>query len=218
MNIYYIYKILNNVNNKSYIGFTNNPNNRWIDHKKVHKTDNRPLYKSMRKNGLENFSFEVIFCSTDKNYCLEEMEQYFIDFHNSLNPKFGYNLTKGGNVPVWTEEMKIKCSETHKKRFSEDLTLGRGTRHPSWGKKRTSEQKERISKGQRGKKLTKEHKQKVSLNSKSKKAVIVNELNFPSMRDASEYFKLSQSTLTDIFRGKIKNTEKHGIFSFSYLK
>ena len=76
MNIYYIYKIENLVNSKVYIGFTNNPTTRWSDHKKIIKKDKRPLYKSMLKHGVENFSFDVIYCSLDKNHCLEEMEQH----------------------------------------------------------------------------------------------------------------------------------------------
>ena len=56
----YIYKITNIVTNKCYIGQTiNDPEKRWIDHKKTINTKyGCPALKaSMKKHGIEHFKF-----------------------------------------------------------------------------------------------------------------------------------------------------------------
>ena len=58
-----IYKITNLITNLCYIGKSNNIDRRWKDHKRLaftegHKEYNKALYCSMRKYGLDNFSFE----------------------------------------------------------------------------------------------------------------------------------------------------------------
>lgn len=95
-----IYKITNNINGKVYIGQSRCIEKRWAKHRSApfNPTDNsynNPLYKSIRKNGLNNFIFEVIEeCSVDN---LNEREIYWIKYYNSSNLEKGYNLTEGGN-------------------------------------------------------------------------------------------------------------------------
>ena len=61
-----IYKIENLVNGKCYIGQSKYIEKRWTDHKSnafnsIQKDQYKyPLYRAIRKYGLENFSFEVI--------------------------------------------------------------------------------------------------------------------------------------------------------------
>lgn len=94
-----IYKITNLVNNKVYIGKTNNSERRWADHQRLaftlnHKEYEKALYKAMRKYGLDNFIFEII--EELKDYSIsEEREQYWINYYNSYNN--GYNETLGGD-------------------------------------------------------------------------------------------------------------------------
>lgn len=57
-----IYKIQNLINGKIYIGQSKNIEKRWLRHKTTafNKNDhsyNLPLYRAIRKYGLENFSF-----------------------------------------------------------------------------------------------------------------------------------------------------------------
>ena len=61
----YIYKITNQINGKVYIGQTSkiDPTKRWNEHRHaVIDPDQRerPLYRAMRKYGIDNFKFEVI--------------------------------------------------------------------------------------------------------------------------------------------------------------
>jgi len=89
--MYYIYRIVNQVNNKHYVGYTCDPKTRWKNHK--HAKYYRPLYISIQKHGIENFSFEVIYEHKDKKHILE-MEKHFIKLHQAYTK--GYNLTIGG--------------------------------------------------------------------------------------------------------------------------
>lgn len=97
--IYSIYKITNLVNQKCYIGFTSkqNPHDRYKGHIKDSKDSNNLLHKAMRKYGIENFIFEVIYQSLEAEYTYRTMEQYFIEFYKSFHlTGLGYNMTRGG--------------------------------------------------------------------------------------------------------------------------
>lgn len=93
-----IYKITNNINGKCYIGQSINIKQRWKGHKKdAFWKDgpdyNYPLYQSMRKYGIENFSFEVLEeCSKEE---LNEKEIAYILRYKAYGS--GYNQTQGGN-------------------------------------------------------------------------------------------------------------------------
>lgn len=85
-----IYKILNKINGKFYIGSALNLKYRWRDHKVFLKNKNHPnihLQRSSIKHNLENFEFIILeYVEASK---LIEREQFWI---NSLNPE--YNILK----------------------------------------------------------------------------------------------------------------------------
>lgn len=113
--IYSIYCITNIVNNKKYIGYTSkNPINRWKEHIKASNRNirNNILYKAIRKHGIENFSFEVIYQSKDGYYTLRTMEEYFIREYKSFKTEWGYNMTYGGEGSFGYE-----CSDEVKEKF-----------------------------------------------------------------------------------------------------
>lgn len=74
-----IYKITNNITNKAYIGQSTNISKRWKRHQRdcydcKSSSYDYPLYRSIRKYGLDNFTFEVLeICSEDM---LDEREIY----------------------------------------------------------------------------------------------------------------------------------------------
>lgn len=94
-----IYKITNLINGKSYIGQSVNIQKRFSAHKSAafnpnHKNYNFPLYKAIRKYGIENFSFEILEeCNMSE---LDDKEIYYIAKYNT-HSKFGYNQDNGGN-------------------------------------------------------------------------------------------------------------------------
>lgn len=103
----YIYKITNNVNDKVYIGQTSRSiPDRWKAHKHMAlKTECQfPLYRAIRKHGIEQFNIEVIEeCDTER---LNERETFWIAFFDAY--KSGYNATLGGSGMKRIDEAKVK--------------------------------------------------------------------------------------------------------------
>lgn len=96
-----IYKITNLCNGKVYIGQSQNILRRFRRHKEescreTSKSYDLPLYRAMRKYGIENFNFEILEeCSKGK---LDDREKFWIKRYNSTNRDKGYNIEKGGNA------------------------------------------------------------------------------------------------------------------------
>ena len=127
----HIYVIKNKISEKVYIGqaTTHRLNNkkyryfgyigRFNDHisEALSNTKKKQcwyLNNSIRKNGKDNFSVELIeTCDIDK---ADERETHYIDKYNSLYPS-GYNLTKGGkNFTELEIEKILLLNETREKR------------------------------------------------------------------------------------------------------
>lgn len=89
-----IYKIVNKLNNKTYIGQSKDCYNRWTQHKTKYKFQNTPLYEDMRKYGIQNFYFKII--EKIPECLLNAREKEYIEKYNTLIPN-GYNINKGGN-------------------------------------------------------------------------------------------------------------------------
>jgi group I intron endonuclease len=159
MSIHTIYKIVNNINGKIYIGYDSN----WPKRKQSHlyhtKDRNQYIYQAFRKYGTDNFTWEPIYQSKDGKHCLQVMESYFIKEYDSF--KNGYNLTLGGegtlgrptqqstknkisqalkNKPKTKEHIQ-KMSETRKGKVQSPETL----RKRSEAMKRTLQLKRKIS-------------------------------------------------------------------------
>lgn len=105
-----IYKIINKVNGKLYIGLTTNLKKRWNYHLLEVKDSDRPLYQAMRKYGIENFNIEVIQenIPTEQEALLLE-SRYIKDLNTLVINKIGYNILpiSGGRAIV---NGKYKCS------------------------------------------------------------------------------------------------------------
>ena len=92
-----IYKIINDINDKIYVGKTDSTIERRF---KQHCADctrrneeNRPLYRAMNKYGIEHFSIHLIEECADEEASVRE--QYWISFYNGYTE--GYNATLGGD-------------------------------------------------------------------------------------------------------------------------
>jgi len=97
-----IYKIINKINFKVYIGKTTRSlKERWKEHK-ISAEQNLPfpLYRAINKYGAKNFFIKIIDYGKDKND-LNKKEINWIESHKSFIGKyggrFGYNLTPGGD-------------------------------------------------------------------------------------------------------------------------
>lgn len=105
-----IYKIVNKINNKVYVGQTIlNVKDRWDRHRslgiKNKAEQNMPIKRAFKKYGIENFEFSVI--EEIPKECLNEREIYWIEYYNSYYE--GYNACKGGQLG--TKPLKIDESE-----------------------------------------------------------------------------------------------------------
>lgn len=86
-----VYRWLNNITGKTYIGSGKNLGNRiaYYYSPSTLKKDNRPITRALLKYGHENFTLEILeFCSASN---LIEREQFYFD--NFLNPE-DYNVLK----------------------------------------------------------------------------------------------------------------------------
>ena len=104
-----IYKIENMINNKVYIGCSNDIERRWNDHRtrafsEGDREYNKTLYRAFRKYGLDNFKFSII-CECSKED-IKEKEIAFIELYDSYNN--GYNETIGGDIPSRRKASKLK--------------------------------------------------------------------------------------------------------------
>jgi group I intron endonuclease len=98
----YIYKIINQINGKIYIGKTNRSiKERWDDHCSDRlRFPDRILYRAMNKYGIESFTISVVEeVDTDNIAC--ERERYWIETLGTF--KNGYNATLGGDGKTYID-------------------------------------------------------------------------------------------------------------------
>lgn len=193
-----IYKITNRLNNKVYIGQTiRDLATRVQEHR---RKANSLVGKAINKYGIENFTIEEIYTATSIED-LNDNEVYYISQYNCLAPN-GYNLCLGGgNTKGYShpQETKDLLSSIKKETYL-------GTNNPFYGKKHTTESKQKISNSRKGKKLPQAWVD--NLNRSKYKPVIelTTRLEFPSIKDASEYFNIESTHITRVCKGKRKST------------
>lgn len=116
-----IYKLINLITNKSYIGSAVNLQNRFSAHIRLLRRNrhvNKYLQNSYNKHKEKNFKFEILENCNINN--LLEREQYYLDLYKTYNIDKGYNiLPKAGSKLGYklTEETKRKISQSNKGRI-----------------------------------------------------------------------------------------------------
>lgn len=101
-----VYKIINKINGKFYIGQTIRTfEQRWIEHCRDANNSEVSTYfhSAIKKYGKENFEHEIIEANVDDNIILD-VESYYIETLHSNDNKIGYNTTLDGKYC----EKKIK--------------------------------------------------------------------------------------------------------------
>lgn len=154
-----IYKILNTVNRKLYIGSAIKFYNRFHIHK-THLENNKHhsiyLQRAYLKYGAAAFEFQIIeVIENPTKELLETREQFYID---TLKPHYNIRKIAGSNLGIKrTEETKKKQSL---------LKLGKSG--PRLGFVMPQKMKDRIASKLKGKKLSEETKRKIGLASKAR--------------------------------------------------
>lgn len=101
----YIYLIENKINGKKYVGCTiYTIEYRFQEHiKTINKFPNRPLYRAMKKYGVNNFLISILE-KCDESFLMER-EMYWIEKLDTY--KKGYNATLGGEGRKTIDQEKV---------------------------------------------------------------------------------------------------------------
>ena len=125
-NTYRIYKIVNRLNNKIYVGQTKREIfKRFTDHvshatksKRINDL-NCSLYVAIREFKPENFSIELLEEFTGTRYLADKKEIEWIAKLDSCNPEIGYNVDKGGHI------ISEKCREARRQQLIGSKLVGK---------------------------------------------------------------------------------------------
>ena len=122
-----VYKITNQINQKSYIGSSTRIEKRWAEHKNCAFNPNSnkynyPLYQAFRKYGVDNFTFEIIKNDFSTIEEMQDYEQQMILKYNALSPN-GYNQTiqtssnniANENLQKYLTEVSKQCALVNSK-------------------------------------------------------------------------------------------------------
>ena len=215
-----IYKIENLVNGKIYIGKSVDIYRRWRKHKTLLNTKshyNKHLQHAWDIFGEDNFQFSIIEQCVQDNDVLSAKEIYYIEFYNSNNSDFGYNMTNGGDGTFG-----LKLSEAQRKAASERVS---GDKNPHYGTKKSENLKHQISEKLKGrispmlnKHQSESAKQQISAALKGEKsprcrAVYCLELNetFWGATEASKKYGISRTNIVACCNGRLKSAGKHPV-------
>ena len=153
---YYVYLHTNLINGKKYVGITSQePEQRWKNGKGY---KGQHFSNAIKKYGWNNFKHEVLYSNLSETKA-KILEVSLIHFYESADPKYGYNVSEGGDIV--SEETKNKISKANKgkvrseetrKKLSESLS---GVNNPNYGKRGAET-------SMYGRHLSEEHKAKIS--------------------------------------------------------
>lgn len=143
-----VYRIINTVNEKCYIGSSGDIKRRWRDHKtrlRRGKHCNQHLQRAWNKYGEENFKFEIIEAIPTEKHRIDA-EQFYIDYYSpeyNIDPKAGRGL---GFAKETLEKFSKNRSGKGNPMYGKT-----GEEHPRYGGTHTKKAREQISKAQSGK-------------------------------------------------------------------
>lgn len=191
-----IYKITNKNTGLCYIGQTTGKlTSRWHRHKTTKSC--QKLFNAIQKYGPDAFSQQIIGTYTTLDD-LNNAEEYFIDFYNSLSPN-GYNLHTGGNNHKVSEETRLKQSLAHigkhhagtfKKGYKESTETKNKRIEALSGKKIPVAVREKMSASQKKVIHTEEWNRNVSKGLLSKKLSICHKLTLSKAKKGKPWSKL----------------------------
>ena len=230
-----IYSITNTINNKRYIGISQDYKNRKRVHEwamKNNKHRNIKLQRAVNKYGYDNFKFEILeeIETDDRIKALVLENKYILKYDTYKN---GYNQSEGfegstlqkyseerlekmrvnmlGNT-IWegrkhTEEAKVKIGKAHKGK-----TVSLKTR------KRISEARKGKSIGENnhfyGKSHTEETKSKIRKKNGKPIICIETSIKYDSINQCAKDMSLDRKAIERVLGGKYKQTKG---YTFKYI-
>ncbi len=225
-----VYCAINLINNKFYIGKTNgNLRRRKTTHKSrsLKSKENNYFHNALKKYGIENFEWGILFIATDVNDLLNKENDFILRF-NSCDRMIGYNskciihgithhsdATKEKISKKAKERLSIpennsffgkRHSDELKQRFSiERKGTNTGSDNGWFGHSHSEDSKKRISDFRIAWSIIPENKIKLKLQNQHRTLIycVDEHLMFNSMKDAAKYFGINHNT----FKAYIKKTE-----------
>lgn len=143
-----VYRIVNLINNYSYVGASQDVHKRLYEHKiflNKNNHRNKHLQKDWNDCGEENFKFEILEVCSEKE--LDDLEIFYI--RNAKENNLSYNVLLGGRKNSWlglslSEETKSKLSEANK--GNKNPMFGKtGDKNYFYGKRHTKETRIKMS-------------------------------------------------------------------------
>lgn len=184
-----IYRILNRIDGKFYIGSAFDFNRRFSRHKRLLNNNyhtNSHLQNAWNFSGECNFIFEILEEVIDKSILLNR-EQFWLDWTQCYDRDIGYNILKIADNRtgiLHSKETKIKMSMAHKGKVKSkewqdkitkaitgkkrNLSVGKAHSERMKGFKHSDETKEKMRFSQTGRKHSEESKRKRSEKLKGK--------------------------------------------------
>lgn len=213
---FFIYKFVNKINGKCYIGQTKRPKIRYSEHRN-YKDKSSLLDRAIHKYSINEFDYEIItevvmedFESAKKE--ADRLEEFYIKEYNSLYPN-GYNIIPGS--PKISGHKKVKSPNSRKKpKRNEDGSSPLGAKKGQGvGTIRSNEEKEKISNKLKTRVVSEETKEKLSSINKNstKKRYKVGQVDidtgeiieiFDNARIASEKLNCSVTNIRNAVNGK----------------
>lgn len=178
-NNYTVYVHINKTNGKRYYGITcQKIETRWRGGKGYCYKGKTYFSNAIKKYGWDGFEHIIIACNLTEDEA-KWLEVEMIAVHNTTNPKFGYNMTIGG-----------------------DSANGlKGETHPNYGKHLSEETRAKISESRKDKYG------KNASNIKPVICITTKRV-FYTIKDAANYYSLDNSTIAKCCRGKRKSCGK----------
>ena len=202
-----IYKVVNVVNGKMYIGQTvQSLKQRKYSHisNALNKRDNNYFHSAIKKYGPDSFEWIIIHDNIINIDFLNRLEIFYIGFYDTFGS--GYNLTEGG-----LGQIGFKFSEESRKRMSEAQKGKRcGKDNPNFGRNHSEKSKRKMSKSRKGKKFSEDHKRKMSEVRKGKRCGKDNPWSSPVIIDDKYFYTVIEaSKVIGVDRHTVRNRILH---------
>jgi len=123
-----IYKVTNQINQKSYVGKTELPFN---IRRNNHLSDTRrgcqfAFHRALRKYGEENFTWEILEDTIEDKLLLDDRERFYISLYKTFGPN-GYNMSEGGEGQTgWVPSDETRAKWSAQRKGKEPWNKGTG--------------------------------------------------------------------------------------------
>lgn len=196
----YLYQIENLINNKKYIGITNNPDKRKWEH--FSSKGSKLVSSAIKKHGVENFLFTILRQDENEDF-IKWLEIEKIKEYRTLTPN-GYNIDKGGGMPPSWKGKK------HSLETKQKMSIASRGNKSNLGKHFSDAHKQKISQANKGKKRSPEFKKQAGYH--APKSVLINGVTYKSVCAAEKALGIKPGNLN----AKFQQWKKSGNFPDGY--